>query len=386
MKSLIFLILVTSCVHAAPGDVKWSFPALGPIRSSPALGTNGSIIFGSHDGNVYALDPCNGTPKWRTETGSALYSSPCVGEDGKVYIGTGKGVVRLDGVTGAMEWSFDPKVPFSSAVICTPSTTSSGRLYFATQTGFSMAVAQKSGALLWNTNLSQVFGGFGALSTFYGSPSVGTDGTIFFCTTAPFSPLGGFILALDPETGKTLWQVRGDNFFQSSPAIGEDGTIFVSGRDRIVYALDSRTGTNKWSTVLGDGMTSSPVIGLDNTLYVGGDDGRLYALDTVTGKQKWRFLCTDSIHSTPAIAADGTVYFGSYDKSVYALDGGTGLKKWSFQTGDFVLSSPLIGPDGTVYIGSHDGNLYAFEGSAPLADTAWPMFKADPRHTGSAKP
>lgn len=50
-------------------------------------------------------------------------------------------------------------------------------------------------------------------------------------------------------------------------------------------------------------------------------------------------------------------------------------------------SSPAIGSDGTIYIGSADDNLYAINTcTGGLADTPWPMFHHDERHTGSLAP
>ena len=47
------------------------------------------------------------------------------------------------------------------------------------------------------------------------------------------------------------------------------------------------------------------------------------------------------------------------------------------------MSSPVVGDDGTVYVGGRHGNLFAIESSSGgLADSSWPMFRHDVRHTG----
>jgi hypothetical protein len=51
-------------------------------------------------------------------------------------------------------------------------------------------------------------------------------------------------------------------------------------------------------------------------------------------------------------------------------------------TGGAVYSSPTIAPDGTVYIGSASGILFALHGTVGLANTPWPMFRGNARHTG----
>jgi len=63
-----------------------------------------------------------------------------------------------------------------------------------------------------------------------------------------------------------------------------------------------------------------------------------------------------------------------------------GSQKWSFPAW-IDGSSPNIASDGTIYIGSRDHNLYAISGSSGgVAESPWPMFQANPRHTGRHEP
>ena len=68
------------------GAKKWEFAAGSPISSSPAIGSDGTVYFGSYDNKVYALNP-NGTEKWNFVTGNKLNSSPAIGPDGTIYVG-----------------------------------------------------------------------------------------------------------------------------------------------------------------------------------------------------------------------------------------------------------------------------------------------------------
>lgn len=383
MKTLLLLTLAAVSTFASPGDVRWKFKADAAIRSSPALGTNGWIIFGTLGGNAYAIDPATQETKWQTQLGKSVVSSACIREDGAVLIGAGKKLYALDGLTGQELWHFQAPTngfpPQAGEVLSTPSLGAQDTAYFALSTGTIVAL-DRTGAELWITNL---FGSYYSQTAAYSSPVVDPLGRIIVGSTGTYQPSGGAIWAFD-ASGRLAWTQGTPNWVQSSAAIGADGTIYFSGNDKLLYAIDPNTGTNKWTHLTFDSMTSSPVISPDGILYVGANDGRMYALDAKTGTEKWHYNTFDSIHSTPAIAADGTIYFGSYDRHVYALDGKTGAKIWTFKTDHFVLSSPLIGGDGTVYIGSFDGHLYAFEGTAPLAAGPWPMFKGNPRHTGVA--
>ncbi|MBU0567608.1 PQQ-binding-like beta-propeller repeat protein, partial [bacterium] len=77
----------------------------------------------------------------------------------------------------------------------------------------------------------------------------------------------------------------------------------------------------------------------------------------------------------------GTIYIGSEDNKLYAIYP-DGTKKWDFSTSGGIGSSPAIASDGTIYIGSEDKKLYAINSSGSLADTPWPMFRCNLRHTG----
>jgi outer membrane protein assembly factor BamB len=69
----------------------WHFPDAGGedidlISSSPAIGRDGTLYFGSNNKNVYAVDS-NGTFRWAYDTGDIVESSPGIGPDGTIYVG-----------------------------------------------------------------------------------------------------------------------------------------------------------------------------------------------------------------------------------------------------------------------------------------------------------
>ena len=78
------------------GTLKWSYPlittlpeAVYPERtySSPIIGGDGTIYFGSAHGTFYALNP-DGTLKWTYATKGTINSSPSIAADGTIYFGT----------------------------------------------------------------------------------------------------------------------------------------------------------------------------------------------------------------------------------------------------------------------------------------------------------
>jgi outer membrane protein assembly factor BamB len=56
--------------------------------SSPAVGPDGIIYVGSNDNYLYAINPSDGSTKWRLNLINDVRSSPTVGVDGTVYVGS----------------------------------------------------------------------------------------------------------------------------------------------------------------------------------------------------------------------------------------------------------------------------------------------------------
>ena len=87
------------------GTEKWNFKTGHDIRSSPAIGSDGTIYMGSQDTKLYAINP-DGTEKWSFATGNVIFSSPAIGADGTVYIGSFDGGLYAVNSDGTEKWSF----------------------------------------------------------------------------------------------------------------------------------------------------------------------------------------------------------------------------------------------------------------------------------------
>jgi len=202
-----------------------------------------------------------------------------------------------------------------------------------------------------------------------------------------------------PTDGSLKWKYKTGYRIESSPAIASDGTVYVGSDDHYLYAINP-DGSLKWKYRTGSWIESSPAIASDGTVYVGSGvyiessdswDGYLYAINP-DGSLKWKYKTGYRIESSPAIASDGTVYVGS-SYYLYAINP-DGTLKWKYKTDCMIVSSPAIASDGTIYVGSGayvskswdgywDGYLYAINDSnGGLANTPWPMFHHDLKHTG----
>ncbi|MFP4143225.1 MAG: PQQ-binding-like beta-propeller repeat protein, partial [Thermoplasmata archaeon] len=74
------------------GTEKWNFSTESYVLSTPAIDENGTIYFGSFDGNVSALDP-DGTEKWSYQTDGPVVSSPAITDSGRIYVASYNGTL-----------------------------------------------------------------------------------------------------------------------------------------------------------------------------------------------------------------------------------------------------------------------------------------------------
>ncbi|HSS97505.1 MAG TPA: PQQ-binding-like beta-propeller repeat protein, partial [Terriglobales bacterium] len=265
-------------VDAATGKKKWSFKTAGERRfaarhihgsvpmaetmpdpfdfflSSPTI-VNGSVYFGSGDGNIYALDESNGTLKWKFQTGDVVHASPAIA-DGTLFIGSWDSYFyALDAATGKEKWRFK--------------TGEDHEIY--NQVGI-----QSSAAVM--------------------------DGIVYFgCRDSN-------LYAVDAATGQKKWAFNNKgSWVIGSPAVKDGKVYFATSDTSTLYAVDAKSGAtvfslkyNRWP------LFSSPAIA-GNILYIGSHEGKLMAIDLAAQKTAWTFQTDGSTQNGAAYTKeDGT--------------------------------------------------------------------------------
>lgn len=187
---------------------------IAPIKSSPAIGGDGTIYVGTTDGRLAAVNRDGSMTQWATPTGDTGGSSPALALGGTIYIG-----------------STDKK------------------LYAFTKAGIVAWTFETGGAV--------------------GSPVVGGDDTIYVGSS------DGKLYAVSPD-GKLRWSYSTGGPISGAPCV-RGGLVYVGSDDKKLHAVLTTTGTKKWSyeTL---GAVATPVVGSDGTVYVGSTDGNLYAI------------------------------------------------------------------------------------------------------------
>ena len=354
-------------------DSLWQAVATGAITGAPAVASDGTVYAGSTDNSLYAF-AADGTPKWSFPTGSLIDTcSPAIGADGTVFVGSGDGKLYALNPDGTLKWSHD----FNTAALPvgagnSPAVAGDGTVYIKISDGFLHAINPTDGSERWKANVNA------PLASFYGSPIVAPDGTIYQGSDENDAAL----YALNPD-GTQKWRFKADSGIYATPALDAIGNVYFCTLTGGVYSVTS-TGNQRWRASSGGNISSSPAISADGTtLYYGGYDQKFYARSTATGTATWTLTLANEVRaSSPAIDANGVIYVGCYDGNLYAITP-SGAVQRTWTTGLFIRSCPAI--SGTsLYIGSNDEKLYALDLGTSSAAGPWPQYKANPARLGRA--
>jgi outer membrane protein assembly factor BamB len=305
------------------GTVRWTYVGNSEMCASPAIAPDGTIYIGSRDRKLHAVN-ANGKRKWTFKTGGWVDSSAAIGEDGTVYFGSWDKNFYAITADGSKKWSFATGGPVVS------------------------------------------------------SPAIDVGGVIYVGSHDQK------LYAFNPD-GSKRWVFPTAGAILSSPAIDGSGAILITSVDGRLYAINP-DGTKRWELRTGGITGASPVVGSDGAIQLGVNN--LHCRITREGKLQWQssmdprgHVPFDWLESAPAMLADGNIITTGTDLAIRVITPDQG-GIWTCSLEGSIHASPVVGPDGTVYGLNRGGRLYAIQSSTPLCDSSWPMFRANPQHTG----
>jgi outer membrane protein assembly factor BamB len=349
----------TKAAHRLKG-VKFTFKTDGPIRSAPAIWNN-TLLFGSGDGNFYAIDSQSGKEKWRFKSGGAIHSSPAV-TDGIVYFSSRDGnVYALNVESGKELWKFrmGADLPHRNGwdFFLSSPTLEGLNLYIGGGDGNVYSLNAKSGKEQWRFNTG---------ARVRTAPAISGELVLI-------GAMNGYFFALDKKDGKQKWKFATDGVKSNFDDFGYDPTSIlcsasvteqtavVGARDGFLYAIDLATGKEKWRANFDGSWVLTTAIQGNTVFTASGIPAFVKAFDINTGAEKWQFKAKGIVYSSLMIS-ESMMYFNDYSGDLYALDCTTGVEKWHFPMGKRAMSSPLVS-NGMVYTSSDEGIMFALEGS-----------------------
>ena len=382
LKLLLCFLLFSSSLPA--GSAGWDIKFAGS-DSDPVI-ADGVLYVGSADGAVYAIDPANGTTKWRFQTGEGLTSGPeivtmprtgasrdemiakaleaprakgkksidltPVVRKGTVFVGSGDfSFYALDAETGKAKWSFA-----AGSQIVRNTVDEDGTAYIVTEKGLH-ALDASTGQRKWlfetlqeiplqQMNMVQRLGKRPALGPVRGEKAL-------YLTAWPFrmstTPQKGFVYAVSPESGTALWVTALDGLDITAPVAAKE-LVFVTAEDprsppqpanpmgtssnrETLYAINAADGKVRWTIGAERVYGPSRLLIAENAIYFK-TDKKLVAVELETGKALWSFGA-EAIRGDPKVDSrhlyivthKGTI--ARPDDTLHALALATGQEKWS---------------------------------------------------------
>ncbi len=151
----------------------WTY-LTGGIYNSPAIGSDGTVYFGSQDNRLYAVNSSGGH-RWTYHTGGGIYNSPAIGSDGTVYVGSLDNRFYAVNSAGMLRWSYSTG-PISSA--SSPAIGSDGTIYVGSDYDVGSDYCQfyafnSRGTCRWSYQMPGMSSGVPK------SPAIGSDGTVY---------------------------------------------------------------------------------------------------------------------------------------------------------------------------------------------------------------
>ncbi|HUT03008.1 MAG TPA: PQQ-binding-like beta-propeller repeat protein [bacterium] len=331
-----------------PADVLWYFKAGNWIACKPLVDADGSVYFGSGDGNFYALDS-SGNETWRYNVGAPIVADPTFDNQDRIIFGALDGALYCLNKDGTFVFSYWTEGPIFS----TASVDLEGNIYFGSD-DFYVYKLDSSGEIL---------GRFKTGGWVDSRPTFLSDGRL------SFSSYDGVVYVVDQGLNE-LARYETDTWLTRAFSVGNDDTIYAGGMDGVLYAVDP-SGALKWEFDTGRAIFSSPVV-VDTGVFFGSNGGVFYSVDVVSGNQRWRYSISsiEIISSPPALGPDSAVYFGVSNHKVYGLSLAS-EPPWSFDTGveidgTALTGKPILGgitmtDDGVAYFGNCGGVLFAVD-------------------------
>ncbi len=307
---------------------------------------------------------------WTVPLTDSGHAGPCAA-DGKVFIVDHRGaddIVRaLDLQTGKDLWSFAYPDAAKSRYGFTQSTPlfHQNRLYVFSRLGKALCLDARTGQKLWlrdlNADYPTKFNEFEHAS----SPAL-IDGKLILFPGGK----GAAVVALDTQTGKTLWQGGGD----SRPGYASPVIATLNGQTQIVafiadglIALNPADGKQLWAfpwKVPFNQNSATPTVRGNTILFSTAWNKGSGLLDVTNNQPKaiWKNTELQARFPTPVVY-QGRIYGTRDPGKLVCLDARSGKLLWSKDK--FEFASTLAVDDAVLVLEGKSGNLLLLDASTP---------------------
>lgn len=253
------------CVSVETGKLQWKQKLGKPITGSVAIDGQ-SVYVGSSDSCLYALKLMTGQPLWTFRGfGNYCIAKPVIYKN-KIFVGAYDGCFyALDKRKGKLLWKWDaePEDYRQSPAAVTPCA-DEWRVYVSTPDGYLTALNAETGSVQVHSDRWKV------------RESIGMSDAILYAKTAKDT-----IIAINLKTDKLLWATDAgygkDN--AATQLVVEGKTLFATTKNGLVIALDAQTGDTLWLHKTGNCLLTTPCSLSDSSVVVASSDGMIARIE-----------------------------------------------------------------------------------------------------------
>lgn len=222
---------------------------------------DGLAYVGTAEG-MAAVDPRDGTERFRVSVGAAVDGAPAVGDD-RVFAVTASGRlvgIAVDDGTDASD-RIDWEAPLDTGSGAGP-TVADGTVVVAGDDG-RIAAYTADGDPLWDRSLYSGIAGGTAV----------TDAHVVVGVEA------AEVVALDRNDGAVAWRAGTRGPVRGTPAVagGSDTTVYAADHDGTLSAFDAADGEVRFRHRVGRWLDATPAVG-HGAVFVADQTGRVYAV------------------------------------------------------------------------------------------------------------
>ncbi len=333
----------------------WRFLAGAPVISTPVAG-GGRIYFVNTQGTIFAVNP-EGVEIWSTtmpreavDQWSAKQhqiDAPLTYFRETLLAGSLDGILfALEAGSGAVKWQADLDGTILGAanlalVVPREGGAPVARVYVIEQgSGVLHCLDFETGQAVWQST---------GVERCDGSPGIG-GGTVVFGSCA------AALHVFSAETGERLRDIAVGDESQVAGGVAVLGEELYSGsRSGLVLRAAASTGAVVWRhTDCVAEVFTTPAVNDDRVIF-GCAEGDIHALARESGKPAWT-VQTGGAATSPVIAGDRVVAGSRGTLLLLRLD--DGQKLWSHDVSDEITAPAVVG--GLVIVGCDDGTVAAF--------------------------
>lgn len=266
-------------LHKTRGETIWQRDFGSPLSSAPLyikagiVGPEPLLIVGEDAGQVTALEPKSGQPRWTYRTRGPVQTRPVLAGN-LLYITSNEGrIYAIDVRTGAWRWQYDREATDTFSIRGQSGALPVGdRVYVGFPDGYLSCLNAETGEVIWNRALAGEASRFTDVDS---SPALIGDTLVVSCYASG-------LFGLDKKDGSMRWRYE----VEAAGPLTVDAKrrrIYVSSATQGLFALDEK-GRKLWQQVLpSQGELSQPTL-WGSYLLVSTALGGLHIADAESGE------------------------------------------------------------------------------------------------------